>query len=163
MSYNTYSTGGTALQRIMIAARNYMTRPTANSTAAIVIWLLGALATRTFLLELGVGEGASSIISGVMSITLQAVLTLLEGPVWHSNLRQHRTRFVLGVGALVVDTSLNVGGCWFFLQNLGNTTFWQAIAVATNTQSGPSPLTILFLSILIALAISAGPEALWDL
>lgn len=163
MSYNTYAVGGTGLQRIVLAFRNYMTRPTANSTAAIVIWLMGALATRTFLIELGVGTEDSTLLSGVMSITLQAVLTLLEGPVWHSVLRSHKTRFVLGVGALVVDIILNIGGCWFFLQNLGNTTFWQAIAAATNTQTGPSPLTILLLSALIALAISAGPEALWDL
>lgn len=160
----TMSYGGlTPPQRIRRAVSAYLTRPTANSTAAIIIWLLGALATRTFLGELGVGSEFATAVSTITALVFQAVLTLLEGPVWHSALRSHRTRFVLGTGALIVDTALNLGGCWFFLQNLGNTTFWLAIAAATGTNGPPSSVTILALSLLVALAISAGPEALWDL
>jgi len=155
------------MQRIQWAAITYLNRPTANSTAAIIIWLTGALATKTFLGELGVidtfARGIGIVVGVLCAIVLQAVLTLLEGPIWHSHLRVKRSRVILGFGALVVDTSLNVGGVWYFLQNLGNTTFWNAIASATNTQAGPSPVTILLLAVLFASAVSAAPEALWDL
>lgn len=163
MSYNTQFGGLSPVQRIQYAAMTYLTRPTANSTAAIAIWLLGALATKSFLVEIGIGGTASSAMTSVLSLVFQAILTLLEGPVWHAQLRTHRVRFILGVGALVIDTVLNVGGCWFFLRNLGDTTFWQAIAAGTNTTTGPSAGTTLSLSALIAMGISAAPEALWDL
>jgi hypothetical protein len=150
-------------QGLASTAQAYANRPTANSTAAIVIWLLGMLATKTFLTELGIGSLEASWVGGLFAFVFQAILSILEGPMWHSHLRVHRSRLVLGFGALVVDTALNTGGYWYFLQNLGNTTFWQAIATATNTSGGPSALTVLGLSVLMGLATSAGPEALWDL
>lgn len=163
MSYNQSFAGFSPIQRIQYAVTAYATRPTANSTAAIVIWLLGAAATKTFLAELGVNNSFSSFFAIVFALIFQAVLTLLEGPIWGTAPRTNRIRLVLGAGALFIDTALNTGGVWYFLQNLGNTTFWQAIAATTNTTSGPASATILGLSVLLGLAISAAPEALWDL
>lgn len=154
--------GLSLMQRVQYAFMTYATRPTANSTAAIIIWLLGALATRTFLMELGISAEGSLAALTLTALVFQSVLTLLEGPIWHKALRVHRMRLILGTAALLIDTALNTGGCWFLLKNLGNTTFWQAIATATGTTTGPASLTILLLSILIAFGISAGPEALWD-
>lgn len=162
MAYST-AQGYSPFQRIQVAAVSYMNRPTANSTAAIIIWVLGALATKTFLKELDVISTFTSTVDVCAAFVFQALLTLLEGPIWHTHLRNHRTRFILSVGALTVDTCLNTAGVWYFLQNLGNTTFWQALASATNTQNGPAAMTIFAISALIGLAISAGPEALWDL
>lgn len=161
MTVRSYAMGG--LQGIAGTAQAYANRPTANSTAAIVIWLLGMLATKTFLQELGVGVVGALWIGNLFAFVCQAILSILEGPMWHTHLRSHRSRFVLSVGALILDTALNTGGYWYFLQNLGHTTFWQAIAAATDTQTGPTALTILLLSVLLGLATSAGPEALWDL
>lgn len=161
--------GLSPVQRIQFAVMTYATRPTANSTASIIIWLLGALSTRTFFNELGITNANNPLISSLAAIVAQAVLTLLEGPVWHSILRTELIRTIFGVGALAVDTAFNVGGIWYFLQNLGNTTFWRAIASASGqiqadgSAVAPASLTILLLSILFGLAVSAAPEALWDL
>lgn len=155
---------GSTIQSVQLAVLTYMNRPTANSTAAIVIWLIGAAATKNFLLEIGILEGYAAFLGFALASITQGLLTILEGPVWHSHLRQQqRMRMVLGSAALVVDTALNTGGVWYYLQNLGNTTFWQAIASATGTQTGPASLTILLLSVGVGLVISAGPEALWDI
>lgn len=163
MAVSPFTPGLSPIERIQVAIYSYATRPTANSTAAIVIWLAGAAATKTFLEELGIVGQWTAVLAGLLALVLQAMLTLLQGPVWHSSLRTQPVRTLFAFGALVIDTALNTGGCWYWLQNLGNTTFWQAIAISTNTPTGPAPLTILGLSLLIGLAISAGPEALYDL
>lgn len=154
--------GLSPMQRIQYAATQYFTRPTANSTAAIVLWLTGALATRSFMNQLGLGL-VSVGMSGLLALVCQAILTLLEGPIWHRHLRSQQMRFVLGAGALCVDVAMNTGGCWVFMQNLGATTFWQALTSTLGDGGPPSPITILALSLLVAIAISAAPEGLWDL
>lgn len=159
---STASIGLSPMQRIHYATTQYLTRPSANSTAAIVLWLTGALATRTFLGELGMGI-ESPLIATLLAFTFQAILTLLEGPIWHRHLRSHSIRFVLGGGALLVDVAMNTGGCWVFSRNLGNTTFWQALSSTLGDGGPPQPLTVFAISLLLAVAISAAPEGLWDL
>lgn len=168
MSVSPFMQGLHPIERIQIAFYRYFTRPTANSTAAILIWIGGASATRTFLTELGVTDNWANAMAVVLALVLQALLTLLQGPVWHSTLRTSRARVILAAGSLFIDTAMNTGGCWYWLKNLGNTTFWHAITAATQSSTPavsnePAAATILALSFLLALGISTGPEALWDL
>lgn len=137
----------------------YATRATANSAAAVIIWLLGAWASGTCLKELGV-EGPTTLYAFI----LQGLLTICEGPIWRAALRVgRRGATLIGVGALGVDLMLNVGGLWIYLSRLGSTTFWEAVQAATGQIVQPSGQTIFALSVLLALAVAAGPEALWDL
>ena len=136
-----------------------LTRATANSAAAIIIWLLGVWTTRAFLSELGV-VGSTTLYAFV----LQAILTNCEGPIWHSRLRVSRGgAFIIGIGALFIDILMNIGGLWIYLRNLGGTTFWQAVMATTHTNAPPTATTCFLLALVLAIGVSAGPEALWDL
>ncbi len=145
--------------RLLNGIGYYASRATANTAAAVVIWLVGAWSTGTFLTQIGI-EGPTKLYAFI----LQALLTICEGPIWYKHLRVDRGgAFIIGIGALLFDVVFNIGGLWIYLQNLGNTTFWQAVMAATGQVSAPASLTVFAVACLLGLAIAAGPEALWDL
>lgn len=155
----SYSGVASLLQSFVVRLQYYLTRATANTAAASIIWLVGAWATGQCLTELGI-SGPTQL----GAFVVQGLLTVLEGPVWHKHLRHGRGgATIIGIGALGIDLMLNIGGLWVYLQNLGVTTFWSAIMAATNQSSAPAPLTCFALTLLISLCVAAGPEALWDL
>ena len=154
-------TKGQALQRLQQLwgqITTIISRATENTSAAIVIWLVGAWATRSFLEQLGVGGPIATY-----SFVLQGLLTVCQGPVWNPKLRVGRGgAFIIGIGALIFDVILNIGGFWIYLQNLGNTTFWQAVMAATEQTAPPSGLTCFLIAVALGMCTAAGPEALWD-
>lgn len=136
-----------------------LTRGTANSLAASVIWVTGLWTTATFLTELEV-VGPTFL----YAILLQAILTNGQGPIWHPAQRQHRRgAFIIGIACLIVDIGLNIGGLWIYLSNLGETTLWAAVSAAANNPSPPTALTCFMITVGVAMIVALGPEALWDL
>lgn len=147
------------LQYYIARIQFILTRATANTVAAVIIWIVGALATNVALTELGVTGPTKAY-----AFILQGLLTICEGPIWNATLRVNRRGALLvGIGGLGIDLMLNVGGLWIYLSRLGDTTFWKAVMAATGQSNPPAPLTCFALACLLSLAVAAGPEALWDL
>jgi hypothetical protein len=137
---------------------NNFNRLTANRCMTIIVWLVGAWATKVFLVELGVENNSAKF----LAIVLQAFLTLADGSIWRPILRSHKVRMLMGIVAVVADVAFNTGGLWVYVRNLGNTSFWAAIASAMEYSGPPSLKTILALSAIGGLIIAAGAEALWE-
>lgn len=127
----------------------------ANRWTGVIIWLLGAYLTRTFLMQLGVVETFATPIGFV----LQWALTKAEGPLW-----QGKGYPRLALFATLIDGGINSGGAWPFMKNLGQTDFWTMISDIAGTPGQPPTLiTIVACAVAIGLATAASAEYFWNL
>jgi len=67
----------------------------------------------------------------------------------------------IGIIAVIVDTLLNAGGLYPYMQRLDKTPTWGMLAVALNLQGDLRPLPALGFALLIGFLLSAAPSWLW--
>lgn len=126
-----------------------------NRWTAVLIWLIGAFLTRSFVMQLGVPEEIASPIA----ILLQWLLTKAESPLW-----QGRGRPPIAIIATIIDGGVNTGGTWVYTKNIGKTDFWAMIQYAAE-----NPRLVPAISAQIAIAASVGvltaaaAEYFWNL
>lgn len=138
-------------QRLVQAAQN--TRLSPNRAAAIIVWMIGAYTTALAIHQMGVvAETPSYLIGG----TIQALLTVLEKPIW----RGLRIGWVSGT-ALALDAFCNFGGVWQFANKLDQTQAWASINEAMGTQQAIPAVTKVIVALVFSVFIAASPETLW--
>lgn len=113
---------------------------------SILLWVWGAYNSFEFIEVIRPGTPLYIV------FLMQLVLTLLQ-----RNLYLPVPRKEVAILALVVDTLLNVGGLFFFMQNVASTDTWAAIAT-TFGLSAPSNVMVFVLSVILGIMIAVGPE-----
>jgi hypothetical protein len=126
-------------------------RNAGNKFIALVLWGLSCYATYQFVVSLA-GEGPASL---AVALIAQAAFTFGESPVWRGDFN------AVGLIALAVDTFTNIGGLFYYIGKLEESTSWQAFTSTFGATSDVSGYTQLFLSIVVGVMLAAAPEALW--
>lgn len=154
MSSNPHQTrrlGQTQAQQLAQRVGNIHLSP--NRAAAVIVWLIGAYTTGLAIQQTGVLTETPSMLLGG---GLQALLTVLEKPIW-SGLRVSW----VGACALLFDAFCNFGGVWQFANKLDQTQAWLSINEAMGTQQGVPAVTKVIIAVMFSLFIAASPETLW--
>jgi len=130
-----------------------LTREKVNRGGAIIVWLVGAAATASFMSQLGVPDPLHILVG----FSLQFLLTKVEAPLWQGTQRAARC-FV----ALVIDVIFNAAGMWPYLKNLGDTQVWKMLSEWTNTTDAPNIVVLIIVVLSLSTLVAAGAEWLWD-
>ena len=139
----------------------------ANRWTAVIIWLIGAYLTRSFLVQITVPVDLATPIA----FLLQWLLTKAQSPLWRG---QGYPK--MAILATMIDGGVNSAGAWPYLKNLGKTDFWAMVrdiyqASAAPPKPGdppPTPIeptvaTIVACSIVTGVATAAAAEYYWNL
>lgn len=127
----------------------------ANRWTSVIIWLVGAFLTRSFLLQIGVAENMATPIG----LVLQWLLTKAESPLW-----QGAGRPPIAIIATIIDGGMNTGGTWVYTKNIGNTDFWKMIQFAANDPAlVPSVPTQIACAVGVGVLTAAAAEYYWNL
>jgi hypothetical protein len=111
MSINQPATGATVRQRPPVPS--WVPR-SQYQWIAVLIWILGALATELLVRAMGVPHGPSYVVA----VAIQWALTLLERPMWRDQ------RNVVSFLVLCFDVVVNAAGLTPFMERLGATPVW---------------------------------------
>jgi hypothetical protein len=153
---------------------------TPNKWAAILVWLVGAYNTRTFLMEMGVINALALV---VIALAGQWVLTYVQRFIWRPRIvpviaddgshavdeggrpLYRKERGFLPWAALVIDCMINFGGAWFSLQGLTKTSVIAALfsALALEQGAGLTRGFVFVFALVVAYLIATAPEVLWKM
>lgn len=138
-------------------AGQWFALPTMNSNrwTAVIIWLVGAYLTRSFLMQVGIAEESATPIS----LVVQWLLTKGESPLW-----QGHGRPPLAIICTALDGAMNSAGALVYTKNIGSTDVWTMIQYAAQDPSlAPSIATQVALAIGVGLIVAAAAEYYWNL
>jgi hypothetical protein len=125
---------------------------TANKVAAIIIWLVGAVATMTNLQAMGM----IPLNAKIGAFAAQAVFTIVEIYLWRG-IEFHWAAIVV----TFIDAFFNFGGVYPYASMLDKTPSWKAANDAMGTNQSLPLFIMTVCAIIISLLIAGAPEWLW--